>query len=90
MAGEVAAAGPFFAEIHELEKQAEGVRNLVSLLDTEMVDGRGARVQAGGGVGLSRSDGKVANPVELAKNTLSGLFANDRVQSAGQKPDFLS
>jgi len=83
-------ASPFFAEIHELEEQAEGVRSLVSLLDREVVDERGAGVEAGGGIVLSRSDEEVANAVKLKANTISRLFADDRVEAPGQKVNFLS
>jgi hypothetical protein len=88
--GEVPAAGALFAEIHELEEQAEGVRNLVGLLDAETVDERGAGFEAGGGVLLSRSNGEVANLVQLAENTFARLFADDRVKAPGQKGNFLS
>ena len=84
------AAGALFAEIHELEEQAESVRNLVCLSDAETVDERGAGFEAGGSVVLSRSEGKVANLVELAENTFARLFADDRVKAPSQKGNFLS
>jgi hypothetical protein len=39
---------------------------------------------------LSRSDGEVANLVELAENTFARLFADDRVEAPSQKGNFLS
>ena len=66
------------------------MRNLVSLLDTKLIDERGAGVDPGGGVVLSPSDGKVANPVELPENTFSRLFADDRVEAPGQIGNFFS
>ena len=42
----MAATGAFFADIHELKEQAEGVRNLVGLAHAEAVDKPGVAVEA--------------------------------------------
>ena len=90
MTGQMADPGAFLAEVDQLEVEAEGMRNFVSRLDAEPVDGRIAQ-RPGGMVHLAPTDqGKLADAIKLTKADWARLFADDRIEMFAQILDFLT
>ena len=88
-APQMADPGPFLAEVHELEEEAEGVRDLVGLAHLEFVDQRPLAPLADAVAVVAGSGCETADPAQVAEDRFSRLLADDRVQLLRQTPDFL-
>jgi hypothetical protein len=83
-------ASPFLTKIRQLEKQAERVGDLVSLLYAEMVDQRSLGPQAAPIAMMAVRRRKPADLIQVLEDQVPSLLADDGIQAPGQVLDLVS
>jgi hypothetical protein len=76
-------AGAFLTKICQLEEQTERVGNLICLPNTELVDQSTFGSQTDSVLMLAICCGEPANLIQMVKNQIPGLLANDAIQTFG-------